>query len=309
MVTASTPADDGTVDGVAISRRLLLAAAVCVGIAVIAYLLMVRTALGQRFDNAALIGASQQDYTERVNDSFFIAHTIATAFFLSLAIVITLGIFRRRWRLGLSLGVVAVLAVIVTHALKVKVLTRPVLVATDNVVTSYNTYPSGHTATAIAAALVLVVACPPRFRGAVAVLAGAYAAVIAQDVQTAGWHRPSDAIGAAFVVFALVAVVAAAFARWRPISIGSQQTHAAAYPILAVAWLTSGFFSAYNAARALNVLRTTSDAVSVTPTLRNDAHQFSIALTVLIIASLLAALLGLLGAADLDAPRRRTATA
>jgi membrane-associated phospholipid phosphatase len=299
----STPThEDGSIDRAVLSRRLLIAAALSVGVAGFAYLLMVRTSLGQRFDNAALIVSFQQSESARINDGFFVAKASATVFFLALLTAVGVGVVRHRPRIGWTLAVTAVVSVLVTHALKVNVLTRPMLAASDQVVSAYNTYPSGHTATAVAAAMILVVVSPPAARGLVAVLAGAYASVIAQDVQTAGWHRPSDAIGAAFVVFAIVAVVAAVLARRRPVGRAAPRTNAIAYPVLAVAGLTSGLFSAINAARALNTLRKTSDTAAVTPSLRNDAHYFSISLTVLVVASLLAVLLALLGSADLDEP-------
>ena len=179
------PATDSEVDRGQLSYRLLLSAIACLAISAMAYFAMVRTTLGQRFDNAALIGAFQQNAADRIDDSFFVSKVSAAAFYLALALVIGGTLARHRPRLGLSLAGTAVAAVLFTHFLKVDVLTRPLLVAANDAVASHNTYPSGHTATAIAAALILVVASPPQIRGLVAVLAGTYASIIAQDIQTA----------------------------------------------------------------------------------------------------------------------------
>lgn len=286
-------------------RRLLIAAVACLAVAASAYVLMVRTRLGQRFDNAALVGAFQQNSSARLSDSFFVAKTSAVAFCIALLVVIGVSLYRRRLRVGIALAVTAVLAVLITHGLKVDVLTRPVLVASDSIQYK-NSYPSGHTATAIAAALVLVVVMPPAFRGAMALLAGTYAAAIAQDVQTAGWHRPSDAIGAAFVVFALVAIVTAALARVGTVGTGRQRTHVVAYPVLGLAALVGGAYCVLDSVRAVHLLVRTNDSPTIAPALRNEVHQFSIGLTVLVVALLMALLLALLGSADLGVPRRRS---
>lgn len=287
-----------------LARRLLIAAGLSLGVAAFAYVLMVRTKLGQRFDNAALFGSFQQNPSARINDGFFVARWSATAFIAALVVVVTVAVWRRRPGVGVALAVTAVLTVLLTHWLKIDVLPRPTLVTSDFIQFS-NTYPSGHTATAVVAALVLVVITPPAYRGVVALVAGSYAAVIAQDVQTAGWHRPSDAIGAAFVAFALVAIVSAGIAQLRPVGNGPQRTHRAAYVVLALAALISAVICVIDAGHALNTLRHTSS--SIAPSRLNDAHQFSIWLTVLVVASLMAALLALLGPADLSV--RRVATA
>jgi type VI protein secretion system component VasK len=43
-----------------LSRRLVVAAGIAAAVCVFVYLLLVHTALGQRFDNAALVGSQQQ---------------------------------------------------------------------------------------------------------------------------------------------------------------------------------------------------------------------------------------------------------
>jgi hypothetical protein len=64
-------------------------------------------------------------------------------------------------------------------------------------------------------ALALVLVVPARARPAAAVGGFAYAALVGIGVVTAGWHRPSDVVGAYLVVTGWAAVAAAALLAWR----------------------------------------------------------------------------------------------
>jgi hypothetical protein len=283
--------------------RLLIAAAVSVVLAVLTYLLMVRTRIGQRLDNAALIGSQQQSISSRVHDYFFLSRIRAGTFVVVLLAIVVFGAVRRRPRAGIAMAAAALAAVVTTDLAKNGILTRAYLVQSDSVRPT-NTFPSGHTATALGCALALVVLSPPIIRGVVAILAGWYAWVVAADVQTAGWHRPSDAIGAAFVAFAAIAVLAAAVAWWRPLGAGARIGHWAAYPILAVVAVVSAIVSAINASQGVAFLvRTSHVPLPLSDTVLNDAYEFSVNLTVSVVACLLIVLLLLLGKYDLDQPR------
>lgn len=288
-----------------LARRLLIAAAVCVVLAAVAYLLMVRTDLGQRFDNAALLGSQQQSSSSRLHDYFFLERIRAGTFALVLIAIAIAGAVRRRPRLGLGLAFAAFIAVVGTDLAKNHILTRPYLVASD-AVRPVNSFPSGHAATAIACALALVVLSPPAARGLVAILAGSYSWIVAADVQTAGWHRPSDAIGAAFLAFATIAVMAAFLVWWRPLGVGRRTTHWVAFPVLATVGVVSALLTAFSATRALRILVATPDAGTPRPGLLNDAYEFSVNLTVLVVVGLLVCLLLLLGRHDLDQPITRS---
>jgi hypothetical protein len=80
------------------------------------------------------------------------------------------------------------------------------------------TYPSGHATVGTALALSLLLVSSSRWRPWLAVAAGGMSAAFATGVLFAGWHRPSDALGAlAWSGFCMT--VAAAFAvrlRGRP---------------------------------------------------------------------------------------------
>ncbi|HEX3708161.1 MAG TPA: phosphatase PAP2 family protein [Mycobacteriales bacterium] len=310
MVTASATAAQTTigVDRVAVSQRLLIAAAFSAGLAAVTYLLMVRTVLGQRFDNAALLGSLEQDPSSRVHDIFFLERINAASFAAVLLIIVALGFARRRRVLGVSVAVAALVSVNGTDLLKDGVLTRPFLVA-DDALRRANSFPSGHTATAISCALALVVLSPPAIRGLVAILAGSYSWIVAADVQTAGWHRPSDAIGATLICFAVICVVAALLVRRRPTGSGLRLTHVPAFAVLIVVWGVSMTLAALNSVRVLRFLAHTSEPVQLTHALLNESYQFSVNLTVAIVVTALIILLLLLGPYDLDEPATRATPA
>jgi hypothetical protein len=288
----------------ALGRRLLLAAAVSASLAAVVYLVAVHTSLGQRFDNAALLGAHQQRFATRSDDVSMLQRITADSFAVVLLLLVGLGLARRRPRLGIGVATAAGLAVVITDLLRKVVLNRPFLVHSDSLYPA-NTFPSGHTATAIACALALVVVSPPAWRGISAILAGSYAAFTAAAVQTAGWHRPSDAIGAAFLSFAAMALVAAIIAAWRPVRSGPRYGHYPAFAVLGGVWLVASAFTAINAARVLHFLADHSESLNPTPAILNEAYQFSLNLTIVVVVTLLAAFLLLLGPYDLDEPDPR----
>jgi hypothetical protein len=284
-----------------LGRRLLVAAAVATLLAAATYVLLVQTALGHRFDNAALLGSHQQQASRRLLDISVLRRITADSFAVVLALLVGVGLIRRRPRLGIGVALAAGVTVVGTDLLRTVVLHRPDLVRSDSLY-PFNTFPSGHTATAISCALAVVVLSPPAWRGLAAVVAGSYAWFTASAVQTAGWHRPSDAIGAAFLGFAAIAISAALVAQRRPIGSGRRTSHLPAYVVLGLVWLSAGTLSLINAARVLRFLAGHSDSSQPTPAILDDAYRFSVNLTIVVVVSLIATLLLLLGSADLDEP-------
>jgi hypothetical protein len=305
MSDVTEPADRlvAAPDARAVSRRLVIAAVVALLLVAVDYVLLVHTGLGQRFDNAALRGSNQQAISTRIGDISSLRRITADSFALVLLILVGFGWVRRRPRLGISVAVAAGVTVIVTDLLRIHLLSRPHLVESD-AVNPANTFPSGHTATAVTCALALVVVAPPAWRGLCAVLAGSYAWVTAAAVQTAGWHRPSDAIGAAFLGFAAVALVAAIVAARRPLGTGRRVGHVPAFVVLAVVWLVTAAIALRSTIRVLHYLGGHADSAGLTPAVLNDAYQFSVNLTIMVVVSLIAAMLVLLGRHDLDEPRQ-----
>jgi membrane-associated phospholipid phosphatase len=281
------------------TARLLVAAALSTALAAMVYLVFVHTSLGQRFDNAALIGSQLGHASTRANDVTQLQRISADSFAVVLAALAVLGIIRRRPRLGISAAVAAAIAVIGTDVLKNHLLTRPDLVAG---VRANNTFPSGHTATAIACALALVMVTAPRLRGLAAVIAGSYAWITAAQVQTAGWHRPSDAIGAALLGFAAVATVAALLSRWRPSGYVERSRHLVSLSVLTVIWLAGAAIAGLEAIRVLHYLAAHDASLTLTSGIERDAYHFSVGVTVVVVVSMLMLLLLLLRGHDLDEP-------
>jgi membrane-associated phospholipid phosphatase len=284
-----------------LTRRLVVAAVISALVCAAVYVLLVHTALGQRFDNAALAGSEQQVGTAKLTEESILRRITGDSFAVVLGLIVLFGLVRRRPRLGIAVALAAGAAVVGTDLLRKVILTRPTLVHSD-VVFPVNTFPSGHTATAISCALALVVVSPPSWRGISAIIAGSYAWFTAAAVQTAGWHRPSDAIGAAFLGFAAIALLAAVIAAWRPVGYGKRFGHVPAFVVLGVVWLAAAAYSAINALRVMRFLANHADTLSPTRAILSDAYHFSIGLTIVVVISLLGTLLLLLGRADLDEP-------
>ncbi|HEX3908845.1 MAG TPA: phosphatase PAP2 family protein [Mycobacteriales bacterium] len=281
--------------------RLLAAAALATLVAAATYLLFVRTSLGQRFDNAALAGSHLQTASTRTTDISQLQRITADSFAVVLVVLAVIGILRRRPRLGIGAAIAAAVAVIGVDILKKYVLTRPEL-AHNTVLITGNTFPSGHTATAIACALALVMVTAPRWRGAAAVIGGSYAWITAAQVQTAGWHRPSDAIGAALLGFAAVATVAALLSRWRPNGYVEGARHRVALTLLGVIWLVAAATAGFEAVRVLHYLTVHDPSFTLTTAVEGDAYHFSVGVTIVVVVSLLMTLLVLLRGYDLDEP-------
>jgi membrane-associated phospholipid phosphatase len=278
--------------------RLAMASAAALAAAAVCYLLMVRTSLGQRFDNAAYLGATDQAGGLAANDQ--LRRITGDSFALVLVVLVILGAARRRLLLGLGAALAAGLAVVGTDFLKNHILTRPLL--TGDLLAVGNTFPSGHTATAVACAMSLVIVSPPRWRGVAAVTAGAYAWITAAEVQTAGWHRPSDAIGAACLAFAAITAVGAALAVMRPVTRTTTVRHRVAQAVLGLVAGADLIVVAWGLFRVLGYLGDHAEGVVAPGGLREDAYVTGLAVTVGVVVVLLMILLALVGRADLGAP-------
>jgi membrane-associated phospholipid phosphatase len=281
-----------------LAGRLTLASVLALAGAALCYVIMVRTPLGQRFDNAAFLGAQDQVPGLAAADGALLRRITADSFAVVLAILVTIGALRRRLLLGLGAASAAAIAVVGTDLLKDDLLTRPRL--TGTLASLGNTFPSGHTATAVACAMALVLVSPPRWRGVAAVIAGAYGWVTAAQVQTAGWHRPSDAIGAAFLAFAAVTAAGAILAIARPVTWDNPARHRLAQTILGVVGLTDLAAMAWGLVEVLRYLRDHSRGIVLPGGLRHDAYITGLTVTVEVVVVLLMVLLALVGRADLD---------
>jgi hypothetical protein len=97
-------------------------------------------------------------------------------------------------------------SILCTEVLKHVVLERPAIIATNIV---DNSYPSGHTTIGMGVAVAAMLVVPRRLLVPTALGAGIFGSAFGVAVVAAGWHRPSDAVGAFFVVIAVAALCAA----------------------------------------------------------------------------------------------------
>lgn len=195
-------------------RRLLTLSAIALGAFVVVYLLAVRTELGQRIDQAAFAGGDQTP--ERAADAAgrLLGIVSVGGLMISALLLGAVAALRRRPSLILVPAAVIGLTMISVEILKHVVLTRPTLLA--NPMFTVNTYPSGHTAVAISIGLSAVLVSPARLRPWVSVGAALLAAGFGIFVVTAGWHFPSDALGAYALALAVAAAVMAVVLQWSP---------------------------------------------------------------------------------------------
>jgi len=101
---------------------------------------------------------------------------------------------------------VVVVSLVAAEVLKRIVLERPNLVTAPGDLT-HNSFPSGHTTIAVSLMLALIIVVPYGLRPWAALLAAAWGVAISGYTVTAGWHRPSDTIGAALLAVGVASVV------------------------------------------------------------------------------------------------------
>lgn len=183
------------------------AAAVLIG-----YFLVVRTGWGQRLDEYAFMGRDViSDLRAAQADSFLRIVSIGSLALVTILIA-ALAFAQRRPRLALLAAGSIAMALLSTEILKHVLLERPPLVASLIV---DNSYPSGHSTVGMAVGVAAMLVVPPRLRTATALGAALVGAAFGVAVVAAGWHRPSDVVGAYLVVLA-AGSAAAALARMYP---------------------------------------------------------------------------------------------
>lgn len=180
----------------------------CLIVFALLYGLAERTAWGQRLGNAALTGQIERPRVRNAVEEVLNTISVSSLALLGLAIM-AIALWRGRVQLALAAGTVIVGANITTQLLKKVVLTRPELVAPPRGLPEGNVFPSGHTTVAMSLAMALILVTPARLRSFAVLAGGGYATIVGVGVLTAGWHRPSDAIGANLVVAAWAAAAAA----------------------------------------------------------------------------------------------------
>ncbi len=177
------------------------------------YVGAVRTHVGQRADEAAIVGRTTgrvvQHTTTRVLNTISVTSLVVAGVALSL-----LALSRRRPRLAIGVAAIIIGANITTQLLKTELLTRPDLLHRPDAATTPS-FPSGHATVAMSLALGFVLVVPARLRVMAGVIGVTYAVLIGAGTLTSGWHRPSDVIAAYLVTTTWVAFVAAWIIAWR----------------------------------------------------------------------------------------------
>ncbi len=158
----------------------------------------VRTTGGQSFDSKALRGQDLQlPAVIRASGTSARLGLVFGAGIVSVLILLALA--HGRSRAALMAVIIAAGSFLTTQAIKM-VVSRPglVLVTIDD--RHGNSFPSGHSSLAFSLAIALIIVSPTRLRGLAAVIGAPFATLIGAATVFARWHRPSDVIGAAFVV-------------------------------------------------------------------------------------------------------------
>jgi membrane-associated phospholipid phosphatase len=191
---------------------MVIAALVAVLVLVATYLGLVLTSGGQRFENAALAGAEQDDPMAKADALTSLARISVYSLAVAVALVLVIGLLRRRVDLAVAgVGVVAV-ALGVTEVLKRYLLVRPELIPHDPRI-AHNSFPSGHTTIAMSVLFGLLIVVPYRWRGFTLFFTVFYAVGIGEETVIAQWHRLSDTIGGDMVALAVGCLAMAVVAR------------------------------------------------------------------------------------------------
>lgn len=158
------------------------------------------TRTGQWLDERALKAAHRiwgADTSPLAESARSALDLLPTAAMVVAAIALVVFTLRSRRALPAVVGIGTFAASVAS----VQILKRWVLDKPDFAIheAAINSFPSGHTALAAAAGLVVVLASPARFRPVTAVIAAVVSAVAGASTVINAWHRPSDAIAAILI--------------------------------------------------------------------------------------------------------------
>lgn len=218
---------------VLLSAWLLFLIAVQVGAFVTIYLFFVLTSTGQSLDTLAL--ASNSLGADRlagpVNNVLEAISIVAVA--VATGIIGFIALIRQRVALAAT-SVVLVGGANLSAELFKHYLSRPDLGIDEARAGAGNSFPSGHTAIAASVVVALVLVLPPAARGIGAVIGSLYVATVGVATMSAGWHRPSDAVGAILVVgvWAALAGILLRFLRRRGERVSDDESHKVACLVL-----------------------------------------------------------------------------
>ena len=221
------------------------------------YAVLVRTPIGQRWDDRSLLGGQIASLSARQQLTSYLHEIRISTIVLAIVVLLVIGLLRRR----LATALIAVLAVggaVISAEILKRVLPRRDLAPELN---SYidngniETYPSGHATIAMSFALAVLVVSSPRARSYVVPFAMLWAVGVPMAALAAGWHRPSDLIGGMALAMLFLAA-ATAIITYRYAQIHNTP--------LTVRWLfVSGLMALVIAMAALLLWFTRGDTASV----------------------------------------------
>ena len=186
---------------------------------------MVRTRWGQELDERTLLGSDIISSLRAAQADRFLRIVSGGTLALAMALVAAVAFLRGRPRLALLAAGSVAAAVVCTELLKLVILERPPL-TTTLLNRGDNSYPSGHTTVGMSVCIAALLVVPARLRIPTALGAGAIGAAFGVAVVAAGWHRPSDTIGAYLVCLSVGAATAILIRRFPdrdPVERGREQ--------------------------------------------------------------------------------------
>ncbi|MFZ8910301.1 MAG: phosphatase PAP2 family protein [Candidatus Nanopelagicales bacterium] len=190
---------------------LALTAAGVIGVVGL-YVIFVRVPIGQRWDDRALLGGQLASLEARqAVTSALHGIRISTIILMVVVLLLAVGLVRKQRAVAL-VTVVAFGGAIASAEILKRVLPRRDLAPELNAYVdngNIDTYPSGHSAIAMAFALGVLIVTAPRYRTPVAGIGMLWVAAVTMATLAAGWHRPSDILGGVAVALAWMAAAAA----------------------------------------------------------------------------------------------------
>ncbi|WP_051854620.1 phosphatase PAP2 family protein [Streptomyces sp. NRRL B-1347] len=199
--------------GERVRKRLRCATAAAVLLLAAVYAAFVLTGTGQRWENAALAGRHLDESLAAAHDaSRLLDHITVSSLAAAVLVLAAIGLLRRRYALTAAAVGTVCGSLLAAEILKRYVLPRPDLVDAPDGLT-HNSFPSGHTTIAMSVMFGLILVVPYRLRGLAAGICYLWAAFVGAYTVAAGWHRPSDMLGADLLVLAVVCGLTAALAR------------------------------------------------------------------------------------------------
>jgi membrane-associated phospholipid phosphatase len=180
---------------------------------VVVYALFVRTAAGQRWENAVLAGRREDETLAAAREANRMLDRITlSSLGAAVAMLMLIGLARRRHALtAVAVGTVG-FSLLSAEVLKRYLLSRPDLVGAPARLLG-NSFPSGHTTIAMSVLFGLTLVVPYRLRGVTVGVCALWATFVGAYTVAAGWHRPSDTIGADLLVLAVACALTALLAR------------------------------------------------------------------------------------------------